>query len=188
MVTESSSANRFIIDSEAIIDGRVIDLFQMGLLSGTVFLSRISYELARGSLKGRKTMALLQRIGNGFSVQTSRNGVSEIDEVVTAAKSLNARVITTSDFVADQARRSGLEVLNIRDLLKSLLPRAEPGDIIKVRIVKRGKGSGEGVGYLEFGVKVVVDRASDKIGQEVSAIVRNALTTPSGTVLFTELL
>jgi len=179
--------SRFLLDSETLIDGRVINLFRIGLLSGRIFIPRISYELARESSKGRSAMAQLQQLKCGLSIQPSPNGISEVDEIVRAAKELGARLITVSELIGDRAEKLGLPVINLKELLRSLLPRADPGDVVRVRIVKRGKGSGEGVGYLEFGVKVVVDRAGDKVGKEVAAVVKNALTTPSGMVLFTEL-
>lgn len=182
-----SSETKFLLDSTSLADGRVVSLFENNILKGKVFVPRISYEIARENSTGRNSMAALQRLDCGLSIQPMMNGLSEIDEIITVAKELKARIITASNLVNSRADKNGLPIINIKELFKSLLPRAAPGDIIRVRIIKRGKGSGEGVGYLEFGVKVVVNRAGDRIGKEVAAIVKNALTTPSGMVLFAEL-
>ena len=187
MAQNSSLENRYILDSTALIDGRIVSLFENRILAGKILIPRISYEIARENAAGRYSMATLQRLDCRLSILPTLNGISEADEVISTAQESSGTVVTVSDLLKQKALNLGLAVINIKELLRLLLPKATPGDVIRVRIVKRGKGSGEGVGYLEFGVKVVVNRAGDKIGKEVSAIVKNALTTPSGMVLFAEL-
>ena len=56
-----------------------------------------------------------------------------------------------------------------------------------VRLIKRGKESGQGVGYLEDGTMVVVDDGSNKIGRTVVSTVTSLLQTTAGRMIFSKL-
>jgi len=59
-----------------------------------------------------------------------------------------------------------------------------PGSLINVKIVKKGKDADEGIGYLEGGVKVIVDGGAKYIGQEIEVSVLGSLNTSIGKVVF----
>jgi uncharacterized protein YacL len=61
------------------------------------------------------------------------------------------------------------------------------GDEIVVRLVKDGREHGQGVGYLDDGTMVVVEEASELIGGQVEARVRNVLQTATGRMIFANL-
>jgi uncharacterized protein YacL len=56
-----------------------------------------------------------------------------------------------------------------------------------VHLTKPGREHGQGVGYLEDGTMVVVDRGQDRLGSDVRAVVPNVLQTSAGRMVFARL-
>jgi uncharacterized protein YacL len=61
------------------------------------------------------------------------------------------------------------------------------GDELQVRLVREGRDAGQAVGYLDDGTMVVVEEATDAIGSQVSARVRNVIQTTTGRMIFATL-
>ncbi|MCK4436391.1 TRAM domain-containing protein, partial [bacterium] len=83
---------------------------------------------------------------------------------------------------------AGLEkvrVLNINELANALKPVVLPGETMKVRVVKEGKESGQGVAYLDDGTMVVIDGGKDYVGRSIDAVVTSVLQTTAGRMIFT---
>jgi uncharacterized protein YacL len=62
-----------------------------------------------------------------------------------------------------------------------------PGEEVMVTIVKEGKEPGQGVGYLDDGTMVVVENASDLVGQVILITVSSTYQTQAGKMIFAEL-
>jgi hypothetical protein len=58
------------------------------------------------------------------------------------------------------------------------------GDTVHVLLTRAGKEPGQGVGYLDDGTMLVVERARDRVGREVAAVVTSVLTTANGRMVF----
>jgi uncharacterized protein YacL len=58
---------------------------------------------------------------------------------------------------------------------------------MQVKIIRDGKEPGQGVGYLDDGTMVVVERGRSKVGREVTVVATSVLQTPAGKMIFTEL-
>jgi non-ribosomal peptide synthetase component E (peptide arylation enzyme) len=56
-----------------------------------------------------------------------------------------------------------------------------------VLLTKPGKEAGQGVGYLDDGTMVVVERAKALVGREVQCTVTSVLVTANGRLVFTRL-
>ena len=69
----------------------------------------------------------------------------------------------------------------VYDLFK---PVYLPGTELKVKVQKKGKEKSEGIGYLEGGVKVVIEDAARSVGTELDVVVKGALETGVGRVVF----
>ena len=63
----------------------------------------------------------------------------------------------------------------------------QPGDELQLKIVRDGKESHQGVGYLEDGTMVVVDGAHGRSGERLPVVVTGALQTPTGRMVFARL-
>ena len=80
-----------------------------------------------------------------------------------------------------------LKVMNLSELVIALRPEVQPGDELKLKIVREGKEESQGVGYLEDGTMVVVDDARALIGSRHPVVVTGALQTPTGRMVFARL-
>ena len=70
-----------------------------------------------------------------------------------------------------------MAVLNINELANSLKPVVLPGEALRVFVLKEGKEQGQGVGYLDDGTMVVVDRAGRALGRTIEVTVTSVLQT-----------
>jgi uncharacterized protein YacL len=59
-----------------------------------------------------------------------------------------------------------------------------PGDRLSVRILKEGREEQQGVGYLDDGTMVVVERAASLQGQQAVVDVTSIVTNRRGRMLF----
>ena len=93
--------------------------------------------------------------------------------------------IITNDYNLNKvASIAGIHILNINDLSNALKPLAVSGEEMTVKIIREGKESGQGVGYLDDGTMVVVEGAQKFKGTEVDVVVTSVLQTSAGRMVF----
>jgi uncharacterized protein YacL len=95
--------------------------------------------------------------------------------------------VTSDSNLARAAELQGLGVLNLHALAELLRPPVLPGENAVVRLVKPGREQGQGIGYLDDGTMVVVERSNHMLGQEVAVEVTSVLQNDSGRMLFAKL-
>ena len=96
--------------------------------------------------------------------------------------------ILTTDFNLNRlAQIQDVQVLNVNDLANALKPAVLPGERLDVLLLKEGKESNQGVGYLDDGTMVVVERARERIGETLGVQVTSVLQQPSGKIIFTKI-
>src|SRR5215475_11970701 len=189
-----------ILDTSVVIDGRIADICETGVLDGTLviphFVLRELQQVADSAdtlkrNRGRRGLDILQRIQkmNGINVQLVENDYPQIREVdmklIELAKELDGAKIVTNDFNLNKvAQLRGVEVLNINELANALKPVYLPGETMKVFILKEGKEFNQGIAYLDDGTMVVVDNARKMIGKTVECSVTNVLQTTAGKMIF----
>ena len=84
------------------------------------------------------------------------------------------------------AELQGVRVLNLNALANAVKTLVLPGESLTVDVVEAGKEPGQGVGYLEDGVMVVVRDGVDHVGERVAVRVTKVLQTAAGRMLFAE--
>lgn len=100
----------------------------------------------------------------------------------------NHGLILTNDYnLSKVAATEHIDTLNLNALALTLRNQYLPGERAKVKIVAAGSNPHQGVAYLRDGTMVVVDHASDKLGQEVEVEFIRLNQTASGTMLFAKL-
>jgi uncharacterized protein YacL len=110
---------------------------------------------------------------------------TEVDQKLVAfTKDCNGRLVTNDFNLNKVASLRGVDVININDLANALKTVTLPGEAMRVKIIRLGEESHQGVGYLEDGPMVVVEGANDKIGQTISFTVTSALQTSAGRMIF----
>jgi uncharacterized protein YacL len=195
----AAKRNTKILDTSAIIDGRIADIAETGFLEGVLvvpeFVLRELQMVADSSdsskrQRGRRGLDVLQRMrGNAqITVQIADEDFPQVREVdlklIELAKQMEAKIVTNDFNLNKVAQVRGVQVLNINDLANSLRPVVLPGEKMRVVIMKEGKEFDQGVGYLDDGTMVVVDHARRLIGRSVEICVTSVLQTASGKMIF----
>jgi uncharacterized protein YacL len=188
-----------IIDTSVIIDGRIRELVDTGFIEGTLVVPQfVLHELqlvadsgdALKRARGRRGLDILrglQEDPDADVVIASMDfaNVPEVDDkLVELALKLHAPVMTNDFNLAKVAQVRGVQILNINELANALKPAFLPGEMMSVFIVKDGKETGQGVGYLDDGTMVVVDGARDDRGETVELVVTSVLQTSAGKMVF----
>jgi uncharacterized protein YacL len=189
-----------VIDTSALIDGRVADLVATGFVSGTVLLHegvlRELQSIADSSDPGRRTrgrrgLDVLVELQKAPTVQfrlVEEAGVLDVDAaLVRLARESGAALITVDHNLAMVAEALRVPVAQINALAATFRAPFQAGDGLAVRLVKEGREHGQAVGYLDDGTMVVVEQAADRVGDEVGATVRNVIKTASGRMIFANL-
>ena len=191
-----------LVDTSAIVDGRIADLAATGFIEGPLvvpqFVLRELQQIAdstdpRKRTRGKRGFEVMQRLQRmpGAMVEldaTDVPGVKEVDEKLLAlARARGAKVITTDYNLNQRAELSGVTVLNVNDLSNALKPAMVAGEAMRVQVLREGKEAGQGVAYLDDGTMVVVDQGKRWIGQNVDVAVTSVLQTSAGRIIFTRL-
>ncbi|MGB6130208.1 MAG: PIN domain-containing protein [Acidobacteriaceae bacterium] len=188
-----------VLDTSAIIDGRIADIAETGFLEGVLlvpeFVLRELQMVADSSdsskrQRGRRGLDVLQqmRADTQLSIQIVEEDYPNIREVdlklIELARQHEAKIVTNDFNLNKVAQVRGVPVLNINDLANSLRPVVLPGEKMRILVMKEGKEYDQGVGYLDDGTMVVVDHARRLIGRSVEIAVTSVLQTASGKMIF----
>lgn len=196
------SAGGKILDTSVIVDGRIADICKTGFIEGEVIIPRfVLKELqqvadSQDPLKrnrGRRGLDILNKIRkekrvNVRIVDRDFPEVKDVDaKLIRLAKAMGARVITNDFNLNKIAELEGVEVLNINELSNALKPYVLPGEELRVQIIREGKETDQGVGYLDDGTMVVVEEGKRHINAVVDTVVTSVLQTPAGRMIFARL-
>ena len=109
------------------------------------------------------------------------------DELLKLAKENKGAVMTIDFNLIKVAEAEKIETLNINDLALAVRTEYLPGEKIRLKITEKGSNRGQGVGHLKNGTMVVVDRASNKIGKEVTVEFVRFHETSAGRIVFAKI-
>ena len=197
--TPSRGAGTRLLDSSALIDGRLVDVARCGFLDGTLVVPQFVLEEVQGladaqdprkralGVRGLDTVRTLQEDGV-VAVEVTQEDpkdVATVDGKLAAiCRRRGAALVTTDANLAQVAEVGGVRVLNVNALAEAVRPPAVPGDRLQVRVLKAGTEEGQGVAYLDDGTMVVVERAADLQGQDLVVDVTSIVTNRRGRMLF----
>lgn len=191
-----------VLDTSAIIDGRIADLCQTKFVDGRLLVPRFVLRELQGiadsadhlkRARGRRGLDVLNRLRKSEHIQVKIHEedfpeVSDVDaKLVKVAKILDARIMTNDYNLNKVAELQGVAVLNINDLCNALRPVVLPGEMLEVKLSREGKEYNQGVAYLDDGTMVVVDNGRPLIGQQVRVAVTSVLQTSAGRMIFAKL-
>ena len=190
-----------ILDTSVIIDGRIRGMLACGLLEGQVIVAEsVIDEMQQLSdstniekrAKGRRGLKLLKDLretyGRRLVINSTRyDGKGTDDRLLQLASDTGGTLVTADFNLAQVAQVKDLKVMNLSELVIALRPEVQPGDELKLKIVREGKEDSQGVGYLDDGTMVVVNEAKSLIGQRKPVVVTGALQTPTGRMVFARL-
>jgi uncharacterized protein YacL len=188
-----------ILDTSAIIDGRIVDICKTGFMEGVIVVAEFVLEELRHIAdspdllkrnRGRRGLDVLNKIQKEMDipVQIYEGDFDEIPEVdsklVRLAKTINGKIITNDFNLNKVCELQGISVLNINELANAVKPVVLPGEEMVAQIIKDGKESGQGVAYLDDGTMVVVEGGRRYIGDTIEVLVTSVLQTAAGRMIF----
>lgn len=189
-----------ILDTSAIIDGRVLDIAKAGFLSGVIFIPNFvlielqqvadsADALKRG--RGRRGFEVIEELkkthGVKVEVWDKEVGAKAVDEkLLKLAKSLQGKIITTDFNLNRLSQAHGVVVLNVNDLANAVKTLAVPGECVDIKVVHVGKNPKQGVGYLEDGTMIVVENGAALMGQKVTVEISRVLQGSAGRMFFSK--
>jgi uncharacterized protein YacL len=191
-----------VVDTRALIDGRIARLCEAGFMSAALVIPRfVQLELqriaempeptqqARGR-RGLEVLGELRKIKN-LDIRVTDSEVTKEEHIdaklVFLAQAMRAKILTTDYNLAKMAEFNGVTWLDLNQLSKALRPELTVGNSVEVDLVKPGKEDGQAVGFLEDGSMVVVNAAKSYIGKRVQAEIISVLPTAGGKMVFTRL-
>ncbi len=194
------SRRQILVDSSILMDARVLALARTGFLGDellilqsvllemqTVADGHDSEKRSRARI-GMEAVEELQKTP-GVTVRVIPRGPEKgVDNQLLAAAKKRGAAIMTNDFnLGKVALADNLTVLNINALSQNLRSEYLPGDKAQIKLVQKGSGNGQGVGYMPDGTMVVVDHAEKKIGELVQVEVTRMHQTAAGRMMFARL-
>ncbi len=191
-----------LVDTSALMDGRVLDLAKTGFLMGQVIVPRSVLAemqlLADGADHAKRARArfgmdamkeLKDVLGKTFTLLDDEQRVPEgVDNrLLQLARETNAAILTLDYNLNKVAQVEGIQILNINELAKSLRMSHLPGDELELELTQKGQDGHQAVGYLQDGTMVVVEQAKKFIGQKKRIEIIRSLQTDAGKMMFAKI-
>jgi len=166
---ETADHEPLLVDTSAIIDGRIAELCATGFLSRALIVPRFvltelqaladSHEPVKRE-RGRRGLDILNQLQRSreieLTIHESESGEGSVDErLVRTAKVLQARLLTNDNSLCQVARLQQVGTLNLNDLTRALRPIVLAGDEMELHLVKEGRDPHQAVGYLPDGTMIV---------------------------------
>jgi uncharacterized protein YacL len=199
--TQRTGEPRIVVDTSAIIDGRIAEIVESGFIYGTLVIPRFvldelqhiadSSDTLRRN-RGRRGLEILARMQKepATPVEIVEDAVpseSEVDAKLVALALTRSRVILTNDFNLNRvAELQGVRVMNINSLANAVKPAVLPGEELRVRVIQEGKEAGQGVGFLDDGTMIVVEGGARHIDKDLDVAVTRVLQTVAGRMIFAQ--
>ena len=195
----SAFTDSFLLDTSAIIDGRILPIVLSGFIQGELIITQfVMAELQSiadstdptKKIRGKRGLDVIEKLKNNTQINVTIlnkniSGVKTVDQkIVLLAKEQNFKIVTNDINLSKIAKLQDVTVLNVNELAFALKPIVYPGEHLKVHITKSGKEKKQGIGYLEDGTMIVIDDAKTDIGKNLDIEVTSVLQTTSGKMIF----
>jgi uncharacterized protein YacL len=188
-----------IVDTSAIVDGRIVEIVESGFLEGVLIIPRfVLRELQAISdsvdplkrTRGRRGFDVLSRLQELAVFEISERDYDDMApgnvdaRLVRLAQELGVKLVTNDYNLNRVAHVEGVGVLNVNELANAVKPVVLPGEELHVAVIREGKELHQGIGYLEDGTMIVVEHGRRLIGEETDVIVTSVLQTVAGRMIF----
>ncbi len=193
----------FFLDTSAIIDGRIFEVIQLGLLSSVFIIPESiltelkhiadSQDIVKRE-RGRRGLEYLEKLKKEKGIKVfivsdneflKKDFSVEVDEkLIVAAKFYKGKIITCDYNLSKKASIQGIITININTLANLLKVTAVPGEALQIKLLHIGKDKTQGVGYLDDGTMIVAEEASLDVGKEIDVVVVRVIQTTAGRILF----
>lgn len=189
--------NAVILDTSVLIDGRILDIVKVGFFDRPLVITEtVLEELQKMAdsknkekrARGRRGLDIVKDLKKRTRVVIPKLSTKEkaVDkQLVNYAKDKKLKLMTLDFNLNKVAKVSGIKVLNINDLVNALKTVVLPGEEFKVTILQKGKGKGQGIGYLPDGTMVIVEKGEELVGKEEVVRVAKVIQSAAGKIIFT---
>lgn len=199
---ESVETPLAIIDTSALIDGRIAPICETRWFGHALLIPRFVLEELQGiadssdpvrKAKGRKGLDVLARLREIKHLDLRIHESDVLDrqavdsKLVYLAETLSGKLLTTDYNLAKLAEFHRVDWLNITELVKAVNQEVSIGSRLHVELVRAGKDPDQAIAYLPDGSMVVVNGAKSHIGQEVRVEVDSVVPSSGGKMLFASL-
>lgn len=196
---QKKSGNPIILDTSAIIDGRILELIDTNLIDSQLVVPQfVLNELHKLSdsedkqkrIRGKRGLDVLQKLKENKNIDLNLHKaflpyLKEVDEkLVRLAKLMNGRIMTCDANLAKIAQVQGIDTISLHEVTRALQLPIQQGDRLEIELVRPGENPGQGVGFLEDGTMVVGEGCRERIGQKVRLVITNIITTQAGRMIF----
>lgn len=200
---EIKGVQPLVLDTSVVIDGRITDLAETGVLDAELIMPRFvlmelqsiadSSDKLRRS-RGRRGLDVLNRLQEMEEINLTFHDreTAEMDEqpvdmkLVLLAKHLDGKLVTGDFNLNKVANLHDVKVLNLNEIANALKPVFLPGEQLDVKIVKPGESATQGVGYLDDGTMVVVEGGQSALNETLPVTVTSVLQTNAGRMIFSK--
>ncbi|MBI2756156.1 MAG: PIN domain nuclease [Chloroflexi bacterium] len=199
----TAASRRVLLDTSAIIDGRVADVARTGFLPGPLIVPRfVLAELQRVAdspdpirrQRGRRGLEMLARLQKDASVpveliegDVDLDGPLDVDaQLLVLAQSLRCPILTNDYNLNRVAGIQGIAVLNVNELANAVKTVVLPGELLTVKVIQEGKEFGQGVGYLDDGTMVVIENGRPLLNSQADVVVNRVIQTVAGRMVFAQ--
>jgi uncharacterized protein YacL len=197
---ENRGVRPMLLDTSAIIDGRIIDVCNSGALDAPFIIAQgVVNEMQRLAdssdklkrARGRRGLDMIAKMQSSprvdITIEERPIEQGNVDRaLVEIARRNGFRLVTTDSALAKVAEIAGVTAINLNTLSGALRAQALAGDRLEVEVVRAGENPTQGVGYLADGTMVVIENGAAHVGELLTTIVTNTLTTQAGRMIFTK--
>jgi uncharacterized protein YacL len=199
--TAASGDPHIVVDTSAIIDGRIAEIVESGFIYGTLVVPKFvldelqhiadSSDTLRRN-RGRRGLEILARMQKDSPtpieiIDEPVPDVAEVDAKLVALARVRSKAILTNDYNLNRvAELQGVRVLNVNSLANAVKPAVLPGEELRVRVIQEGKEAGQGVGFLDDGTMIVVEGGVRYIDKDLDVSVTRVLQTVAGRMIFAQ--
>lgn len=196
---------KYILDTSSFIDGRVIEMYKIGLINGLIIIpeyvlkelqiiadTQDSIKRAKGQ-RGLENVTILRewiaKYSGEFQTISDDTSFKVDDKLLEYCQLNNDTFLITTDYnLTKLFETKNLNVININLLITELKTELKENDLIKIMVKRKGSNRKQGTGNLEDGSLVIIEDATDKIGEEVDCEITKITYNSSGRIIFAKLL
>jgi uncharacterized protein YacL len=197
----SAGDPHIVVDTSAIIDGRIAEIVESGFIYGTLVVPKFvldelqhiadSSDTLRRN-RGRRGLEILAKMQKDSPtpieiVDEPLPEIAEVDAKLVALARVRSKAILTNDYNLNRvAELQGIRVMNVNSLANAVKPAVLPGEELRVRVIQEGKEAGQGVGFLDDGTMIVVEGGVRYIDKDLDVSVTRVLQTVAGRMIFAQ--
>lgn len=198
---ESTSKKKkdIVVDSSTLLDTRIIDLALTGLLDNHLIIPKfILKELntmndqgdEAAKAKARRCFEVIRKLESisGLNLRYVETDFPDLKDsgskLSHLARMMDASIMTADLSRPQQTATEGVRTVNIHALSNAFKAIPQSGEYLTIKVQRKGKEVGQGVGYLEDGTMVVVNGGEEYIFETIRAQILSVKSTSSGRMVF----